>query len=111
MAILKNITTKNAVAPEGIDLIDSTAFSSISNIDVASIIISNNEAVTAVTIDVFILDTKADPDEFYYLCKNLVIPGGVSLVLDEDFSFHIKSTRTLRIHTAEASPDLTVIIN
>ena len=109
MAILKNITTTPSASGEV--LIDPDNYSSnVSSINISSIMISNN-AAAEVAIDVFILDTAPESDVYYYLCKNLVIPTGVSLVLDGDFSFHIKSTRTLKIYTADVSPNLTVIIN
>jgi len=105
MAILKNIT--NTPSESGDLLIDPDNYSSsISNINISSIMISNNHAIDEVAIDIYI---ESGTNTHYYLCKGLAIPVGVSLVLDEEFSFNIGSS-TLRIETS-VDPNLTIIIN
>ena len=45
-----------------------------------------------------------------YLCKNVAIPKGVTLILEDNLSFD-SSVYNLRISNAGTSPDITVIIH
>ena len=72
---------------------------------VATISVSNNSANPATII----LDLFDGDETQYYICKNVVIPAGVVLVLSDNLSFDAK-TYNLRIYNTGSSPDLTVII-
>ena len=104
MAIYKNITS----ASSAVTLVGKNQLFSKSNYAVQSISISNN-STNAGTVNVYTFDASTDPDTYFYICKNIVIPSGAALVLDEGFTFD--NTRySLRIYNTGTSPDLTVII-
>ena len=78
------------------------------NATVSKIIVANSSANAAtITIDVY--ETGGDNTTFT-LIRSLVIPGSVTFVWDEEFSFNV-STHNLRITNAGTSPGLTVITN
>ena len=76
------------------------------NGNVKSINIANTNAVTASVISLYLDDTSANND--YYFFKNVNLPAGSSLFLDKDLSFDI-SKYTLKL-TASGTNNLTVII-
>ena len=71
---------------------------------ISKVLISNNSANPA-TIHAY-LDSGSVQ---YYFCKNVVIPSGATLMLDENLSFD-KSIYNFKIHNLGTSPDITVII-
>ena len=102
MAIFKNITSTP------VKLVDGDNYSTqINSITIDSIMISNNSS-SECTVGVY-LEDKDDVGTDYYLCKNLKIPGNVSLVLDEPFTYNVQGN-DLKIETS-SNPDLTVIVN
>lgn len=97
MAIYKNITTSGSATT----LIDSGRNYSGA---ISKISISNNSA-NAATIDIYYYDGT----NVFYIVKDIVIPNGVALVLDDNVSFNSAKFK-LRIYNTGASPELTVII-
>ena len=93
MAIFKNITTATTTA-----LSTANAVTSVSKIS-----ISNNSANEA-TVSVYIEEGSNE----YYLCKNVKIPTGVALVLDDNISFP-NISHTLKITNSGTSPNLSII--
>ena len=76
---------------------------------ISKITISNNSA-DAATIIVDLWDGVADTP--FYICKNIVIPGGAVLVLDDNLTYD-GSKYNLRIYNTGAgsgTEDLTIII-
>lgn len=71
---------------------------------VRSIHITNNSTYEA-TATIFIDDGT---DQFYFI-KNLVIPTGVAVLLDDSIPFD-STTYNLKITNTGTSPDLTVIL-
>ena len=79
---------------------------------IKSISINNGHATTLATIDLYLKDSANTPTKTYII-KNLIIPGGVTLVLDHNVSFD--NTRlSLLITTVggsiDASNPISVII-
>ena len=72
--------------------------------DIKKILISNNSANSA-TIGAYLDDDSKQ----HYFCKNVVVPSGTSLVLEDNLSFN-KSIYNLKVVNAGTSPDITVII-
>ena len=72
--------------------------------DIKKILISNNSANSA-TIGAYLDDDSKQ----HYFCKNVVVPSGTSLVLEDNLSFN-KSIYNLKVVNAGTSPDTTVII-
>jgi len=94
--IIKNITTSGSA----ITLIGK---GSLISGNISKIIISNNSDNPATII----IDLFDGGSTVFYICKNVVIPKGVVLVLDNDLAF--SSTRfNLRIYNTGTSPDLTI---
>ena len=100
MAIYKNITT----SPTETTLI--TKGGSISgNIKKISIANFSDHADGAV-INLFLEDAS---DVDWYIIKNVAIPKGVTLVLDDNLAFD-SSRYNLKIYNTGTSPALTIII-
>lgn len=61
------------------------ALNDLSNKTVKSIYISNTSASTAATASIYVFkdSTNTSVSETYYLIKNMAVPVGVSLVLDD----------------------------
>ena len=78
-----------------------------SDIQVSKINISNNSASNSVTIGLFKHDGTTSNDA--YLIKNVVVPVGASLVLDDNVNIDT-SILSLKITTAGTSPDVSVMI-
>ena len=94
--IIKNITTSGSA----ITLIEK---GSLISGNISKIIISNNSDTPAtIKIDLFDGDSTV-----FYICKNVVIPKGVVLVLDNDLAFSSKRFN-LRIYNTGTGPDLTI---
>ena len=98
--IYRNITTSGATNNL---IVRDTNRSYSGNIN--KINISNNSA-NPVTVNI----DYHDGTNSFYLIKNVVIPAGVALVLDDCGKFN-SAEYSLRIHNTGSSPDLTVIIN
>jgi len=75
--------------------------------NVNSIQISNNSSSNAVTISLFLHDGTTANNAYFF--KNLVLPVGVALFLNENLSFD-DSVLSLILTTAGTSPDVSVII-
>ena len=71
---------------------------------IRKILISNNSSNSA-TIHAYLDDGSTQ----HYFCKNVVIPTGATLVLDDNLDFD-KSIYNLKIHNLGTSPNITVII-
>ena len=96
-SIYKNITTSGS---------STTLIAKGSRADwsIAKMLISNNSTSTAtVIVDLY------DGSTVYYFCKNVRIPTGTSLVLEDNLKYD-GSIYNLRIYNTGTSPDLTVII-
>ena len=59
------------------------------------------------TVNLFLNDGTATD---LYLCKNVVIPKGATLVLEDNLAFDI-NTFSLKMYSTGTSPALTVIIS
>ena len=79
---------------------------------IKTISINNGHATDAATIDLYLQDTAGTPNTTY-IVKNLVIPGGVTALLDQGLSFD-NSRLSLIIKTVGgsigASTPISVII-
>tara|TARA_Y100000361_G_C10942052_1_gene229280 strand:- start:254 stop:547 length:294 start_codon:yes stop_codon:yes gene_type:complete len=64
---------------------------------------NNSDNPATIIVDFF------DGTNVFYLVKNLVIPSGVTLVLEDNLKFDSK-IYNLRIYNTGTNPDLTVII-
>ena len=73
--------------------------------NISSVHVSNNSS-SDVEIKLSLYDGVKT--EHFYFVKNLVIPTGVSLLLDDNLSFNISKYDL--VITTTASPDLTIII-
>ena len=101
MAIYKNITTTGLATT----LIGKNKGSKG---NISKITISNNSADAATVI----VDLFDGCSVVYYICKNVIIPSGAVLVLDNNLAFDA-SKYNLRIYNTGAgsgTEDLTVII-
>ena len=100
MAIYKSITT----SPATTTLIakDITRNISISKITIANF---SDNAADAI-VNVYLNDGSATD---LYLCKNVAIPKGVTLVLNDNVSFDRKKY-DLKMYSTGTAPALTVII-
>jgi len=100
MAIYTNITT----SPATTTLIskDITKNIAISKITIANF---SDNAADAI-VNVYLNDGSATD---LYLCKNVAIPKGVTLVLDDNISFDRKKY-DLKMYSTGTAPALTVII-
>jgi hypothetical protein len=100
MAIYTNITT----SPATTTLIakNSSTGGGIKKITIANF--SDNAADA--TVNVFLNDGTATD---LYLCKNVAIPKGATLVLDDNVSFDVKKY-DLKMYSTGTAPALTVII-
>ena len=72
--------------------------------DIKKILISNNSANSA-TVGAYLDDDSKQ----HYFCKNVVVPSGASLVLEDNLSFD-KGIYNLKVINAGTGPDITVII-
>ena len=72
------------------------------------ITICNNSASAATSIHVNLWDGSSET--LFHFCRNVTIPSGVTLVLEDNLSFDA-SVYNLRISNAGTSPDITVIIH
>ena len=72
--------------------------------DIKKILISNNSTNSA-TVGAYLDDDSKQ----HYFCKNVVVPSGASLVLEDNLSFD-KGIYNLKVINAGTSPDITVII-
>tara|TARA_R110002020_G_scaffold79079_1_gene198435 strand:- start:31 stop:339 length:309 start_codon:yes stop_codon:yes gene_type:complete len=73
--------------------------------NIRKITISNNSANPATGVHVHIHDGTTT----YYYCKNVTIPSGVTLVLNDNLAFN-HELFDLKVTNAGTSPDITVII-
>ena len=73
--------------------------------NIRKIMISNNSANPATGVHVHIYDGTTT----YYYCKNVTIPSGTTLVLDDSVGFN-SEVFDLKVTNAGTSPDITVII-
>ena len=95
--IIKNITTSGSATT----LIEK---GSLISGNISKIIISNNSDNPAtIIVDLF------DGSTVFYICKNVIIPKGVVLVLEDNLSFN-SSRFNLRIYNTGTSPTLSIII-
>ena len=100
MAIYKNITS----SPTETTLI--TKGSNVSG-NIKKISIANfSDDVGGATVNLFLEDAS---DVDWYIMKNVVIPKGVTLVLDDNLAFD-SSQYNLKIYNTGTSPALTIII-
>ena len=100
MAIYKNITSADTHI-----LIPKTKADGGNERKINKMTIANNSS-NAATVSVCIDPVTASP---FYFIKNVVIPSGVTLVLDDSLSFN-SNTYKLRIDNTGTSPSLTVIV-
>ena len=100
MAIYTNITT----SPVETTLIakDGARGGAIKKITIANF---SDNAVGA-TVNLFLEDAS---DVDWYIIKNVVIPKGATLVLEDNLSFN-SSVYSLKMYSTGTSPALTVII-
>tara|TARA_R100000152_G_C6762387_1_gene186639 strand:- start:12 stop:317 length:306 start_codon:yes stop_codon:yes gene_type:complete len=100
MAIYKNVTTSPATTV----LIEkgSAVGDNISKITIANFSDNADGAV----VNLFLNDGSATD---LYLCKNVNIPKGVTLVLEDNLSFRVKEY-SLKMYSTGTAPALTVII-
>ena len=96
MAIYENYST---AAPHTLITKDGPLGGAIKKIS-----ISNNSANSS-TIDLYLDDGSTQ----YYFCKNVTVPSGVTLIVDDNLGFD-KSKYNLKITNAGTSPNITVII-
>ena len=75
--------------------------------NINNIQISNNSSSNAVTISLFLSDGTTANNA--YFVKNLILPVGVALFLNENVAFD-DSVLKLVLTTAGTSPDVSVII-
>ena len=75
--------------------------------NINNIQISNNSSSNAVTISLFLSDGTTANNAYFF--KNLVLPVGVALFLNENLGFD-DSVLSLILTTAGTSPDVSVII-
>ena len=73
--------------------------------NVSKVLISNNDSIDS-TIDILIHDNVNTID--YFVVKNLVIPAGVSLVLEDCLTFDINNS-SLKINHSDPT-NLSIII-
>ena len=100
MAIIKNITS----SPTETTLI--TKGGSVSGI-IEKITIANfSDHADGATVNLF-LENASDVD--FYIIKNVAIPKGVTLVLNDNLSFN-KEMFSLKLYNTGTSPALTVRI-
>ena len=100
MAIIKNITT----SPTETTLI--TKGGGVSG-NISKITIANfSDHADGATVNLF-LENASDVD--FYIIKNVTIPKGVTLVLDDNLGFD-KENFILKLYNTGTSPALTVII-
>lgn len=95
---LTNITSATSTVLIGFDSLKG---------NVNSIQISNNSSSNAVTISLFLYDGTTANNAYFF--KNLVLPVGVALFLNENLGFD-DSVLSLILTTAGTSPDVSVII-
>jgi hypothetical protein len=109
MAIYKKITSETTE-----DLIVINTDNNIATGGVSKMLIANYSDSNEVTIDVFLEDatasasTNASNNKYYFINK-MVLPVGVSLVLEDNMPFD-DSVYNLRITTVGTSPLVSVII-
>ena len=96
MGLHKNITTSGAA----ITLIKKGSNFVANN---KMTICNNSDNPATIIVDFF------NGTNVFYLVKNLVIPSGVTLVLEDNLKFDSK-IYNLRIYNTGTNPDLTVII-
>ena len=75
--------------------------------DIYKINISNNSADNAV-VDVYISADASNPP-YFYIIKDVVIPSGVALVLDDCVNYSSRGYNLI-IHNTGTNPDLTIMI-
>ena len=99
MAVYKNITTTGS---------STTLIEKSSGIGggINKITISNNSDNPA-TVIVDLWDGVSDAP--FYICKNVIIPTGAVLLLEDNISFRVKDYK-LRINNTGTNPDLTIMI-
>ena len=76
--------------------------------NISTIQISNNNSSNPVTIDLYLHDGTVSNDA--YIIKNVVIPSGVALLLNESPISFNTDVLALKITTAGTSPNVRVII-
>ena len=100
MAIYKNITT----SPATTTLItkNGSVGEAVNKITIANFSDNTADAI----VNLFLNDGTATD---LYLCKNVAIPKGATLVLEDNLSFKVKEY-SLKMYSTGADPALTVII-
>ena len=73
--------------------------------DIKKILISNNSANSA-TVGAYLDDDSKQ----HYFCKNVVVPSGASLVLEDNVSFDSR-LYDLKIKNSGTSPSISVIVS
>ena len=109
MAIYKKITSETTE-----DLITKVTSGRSGTGSISKILIANYSDSNEVTIDVFLEDAAASTstnasNNKYYFVNKMVLPVGVSLVLDDNVNFSSRLFN-LRITTVGTSPLVSVII-
>ena len=74
--------------------------------NINKITVCNNSANPATSVHVNVWDGSG---EVFYICRNVTIPSGATLVLDDNVGFD-SSRYMLRISNAGTAPDITIII-
>jgi len=101
MILRKNITTSD----QAVTLINKNSNNQLSR-KLKKITISNNSDNPA-TVIVDLFDGSSTQ---FYICKNIIIPKGVILVLEDNLVFKTENFN-LRIYNTGSSPDLTIMIS
>ena len=78
------------------------------NGEINKITISNNNSNTATGVCVNLCSTCDGSDNFYFI-RDVKIPSGATLVLDDNLAFD-SSLYSLKIYNTGTSPALTIII-
>ncbi len=71
--------------------------------------ICNQHSSSSIDVDLFLDDGKGNADSDCYIIKNLTIPAGVTLFLDDGISFD-NSTLDLKLTTTGSGLPVSVII-
>jgi hypothetical protein len=101
MILRKNITTSD----QAVTLIEKNSNSQLSR-KLKKITISNNSDNPATVI----VDLFDGSSTVFYICKNIIIPKGVILVLEDNLVFKTENFN-LRIYNTGSNPDLTIMIS
>ena len=98
MNIYRNITTAGSATT--LIIKDSNVGGNVSKITISN----NSDNPATIIVDLF-----DGASTVFYICKNIVIPKGAVLVLEDNVQFD-SAKYNLRIYNTGTGPDLTVII-